>query len=113
MLTTQVPRLPTFALSISIRAYRDFGLAFGWEPAGHGRVLEIPGVLLAEVAPAGLLDVLLVEGLVEVLEDVLPEPVVELVPCVVPGVVVLVLPVEVPEGEVVVLVEGLVVLVPG
>ena len=76
--------------------------------------MDVPGVPLAEVEvePAGLLEVLLVEVLVEVLEEVLPEPAVELVP-VVPGVVVLVLLVEVPDGEVAVVVEGLVGLVPG
>lgn len=79
----------------------------GCVPAGHGRVLDIPVVVLPEAEPSGLV-VLLVGGLEEWVEDVL-EPAVA--PGVLSGVVVVLL--ALPEGEVVLFVEGLVALVPG
>lgn len=82
---------------------------------GQGRVLDIPGVPLDDVEPfVGLVEVVPVPEAGELVEDELPESVVELVPVVVPdeeGVAVLLA--EVSEGELLLLVEDPVALVPG
>lgn len=85
-------------------------MSLGFAVVGHGRVLDIADVLLAEVEPlVGLVDVVPLEGV----ELDVPDPVVDVVPGVVVDVVVPFVEEEVaPEGDVFELADGFA-LVPG